>query len=338
MEMKEQVEELRDYPHRGDMRRVRPMIRSAELAFEGGAKRSWPDYFWTYAFQNTGCAPENKYGLVSHDSIEQERDVVKRHYVKESARISHALIDHAVRTATTTAPDPRHEAAFGLAYYANILLSEVLLYRLSPSVVGRLALRTLVEIYITFAYLLTRDDSDTWMGYRSHGSGQAKLVYLKLQELASKPASIDEGGMESIANEDLWQEFVVINLGHWDGTDLRRMSEEAGVKEAYDRFYAWSSGYIHATWAGVRDVAYENCLNPLHRLHRFPVVSFPLLPSVLQDSIDVFNQILALLEKAYPDFSDRIAPAEFRSAASCADVSEQAIDAENQSSAGDAEH
>jgi len=306
IEMKEQVEELRDYPNRGDMRGVRPTIRSAELAFAETETRNWPAHFWDYAFANTGCLPANKYARVSRGAIDRERETIKRHYFKECVRVSHAIIDHAVLTASTSAPDPRHEGSFGLAYYASVLVSELLVYRLTPSVVGRLTLRTLVEIYITFAYLLTKDDPEVWTAYRTHGAGQAKLVYLKLQELASKPMSIDEATMENIANEDLWQEFVIINLGHWDGTDLRRMSDEAGVKEVYDKFYTWSSGYVHATWAGVRDVAYENCLNPLHRFHRFPAVSFPLLPSVLHDSIEVFNGILGFLGQAYPEFDDRI--------------------------------
>jgi Family of unknown function (DUF5677) len=337
LEMKHEVEALRDYPDRGDMRSVRPMIRAAEMAFDGTEARTWSGYFWKYAFENTGCVPANKYGRVSRTEIDQEREIIKTHYFNECVRISHALIDHAVLTATTTAPDARHEGAFGLAYYATLLISELLIYRLPPSLVGRLTLRTLVEVYITFAYLLAKDDSAIWMGYRSHGSGQAKLVYLKLQELAAKPKSIDEGAMETVANEDLWQEFVVITLGHWDGTDLRRMSEDAGVKDVYDKFYAWSSGYVHATWAGVRDVAYENCLNPLHRFHRFPAVSFPLLPSVLHDSIELFNEILTLLGKAYPEFNDRIQPIEAAAMANDVDDNEAVPDATKASTPNDSE-
>lgn len=49
--------------------------------------------------------------------------------------------------------------------------------------------------------------------------------------------------LEMLANEDFFQEFVEIDLGHWCGKDLRRMSEDAGTKGDYDRFYGWASGF-----------------------------------------------------------------------------------------------
>lgn len=33
--------------------------------------------------------------------------------------------------------------------------------------------------------------------------------------------------MDFIANEDIWVEFVPINLGHWDSGTLRTMAEES---------------------------------------------------------------------------------------------------------------
>jgi hypothetical protein len=60
IEMRAEVEELRLYPHRGDMRSVRPMIRAAEMAFDATSKRSWPDYFWTW--RGASLAPSPGWG------------------------------------------------------------------------------------------------------------------------------------------------------------------------------------------------------------------------------------------------------------------------------------
>ena len=128
----------------------------------------------------------------------------------------------------------------------------------------------------------------------------------KLQELKNKPNSIDIDVMERISNEDMWLELVPINLGHWDNADLRKMSEGAGLKETYDQFYNWTSGFIHGNWSAIRESVYERCFNPLHRLHRLPSGEFPFGPSITLDALIVTNMIYELLAKAYPLFDDRI--------------------------------
>ena len=53
--------------------------------------------------------------------------------------------------------------------------------------------------------------------------------------------------LEQLANEDMWQEFVEIDFGNWTGTTVRKMAEDAGVKDAYDGYYVWPSGYVHGS-------------------------------------------------------------------------------------------
>ena len=66
-----------------------------------------------------------------------------------------------------------------------------------------------------------------------YGTGQAKLAFLKLADLEDQdiPSYVTLEELEELANEDRWKEFVDIDLGNWAKLDLRRMSDEAGVKD-----------------------------------------------------------------------------------------------------------
>lgn len=297
---------LKEYPNFGDLKHIRPFIRATEMATSMPTEgdHSWSDHFWDVCFRQTSCIPESHHTEVDYDPGEWDKR--RKHLLEETARVRKAVITHCFDTATTTALDPRHEGVFGLVLYGQELLDEMVLQRMDYSVTGRLSLRAIMETYVSLAYLLIKDDSSLWAAYREHGLGQAKLVHLKLDELQSAPPFIDPKRVEMIANEDKWQEYLSINLGHWDDSDLRKLSIEAGLKETYDRYYAWSSGYTHANWAAVRDTSFEKCLNPLHRLHRIPALGIQKLPDVVADAIEMTNKMLDLLSTAYPSFPDRV--------------------------------
>jgi len=95
---------------------------------------------------------------------------------------------------------------------------------------------------------------------------------------------------------------------HWQRTLFApsRMSEAAGVKSVYDKYYGWPSGFVHAEWGAVRDTVFDLCLNPLHRLHRVPAVPGRDAPTVGPDIVKLTNLLLELLNVAYPPFKTRI--------------------------------
>jgi hypothetical protein len=116
---------------------------------------------------------------------------------------------------------------------------------------------------------------------------------------------VDINTLRNLANEDVWQEFLTINLGHWEKTNLRKLSEDAGVKDSYDHFYSWTSTFTHAHWGAVRSTVFDNCGNPLHRVHRIPA-SIHALPDVLHDACTYVDQILGIVSRAYPTFSAHV--------------------------------
>jgi hypothetical protein len=131
---------------------------------------------------------------------------------------------------------------------------------------------------------------------------------LKLDELTREiPASINVEVLKQLANEDRWQEFVTIELGHWADKDLRKMSEVAIIKPEYDALYPWTSAFTHGNWAAVRNTCFDLCINPLHRLHRRVRSDSATLGDVVLDASELVDKILQIVEDVYPGLTMRVA-------------------------------
>jgi hypothetical protein len=74
-----------------------------------------------------------------------------------------------------------------MAFFALRLAEETFSGDNSRGILGRLALRTFLEIHITLRHLVTEDNPELWRSWRAYGAGQAKLVSLKLEELPDSP-------------------------------------------------------------------------------------------------------------------------------------------------------
>ena len=186
-------------------------------------------------------------------------------------------------------------------YFRNYYVLEM-----ATQLVQEPTLRTIVECYITLAYLAEQDNLDLWLAHRMHGAGRTKLAFLKLDQSDDVPNYADVETLEDLANEDRWQELLDIDLSHWNQTDLRKMSEEAGVKDVYDQFYDWTSAYPHGNWCAIRDAVFDTCDNPLHRYHRIPRQSIRALPDVVPDACQLVDKVLKVVSELYPEFAHRV--------------------------------
>ena len=300
LQSQKQVDYILRYPDYGIMQMVRPFIRSAELAISAADPKpiEWAAKFWGECLAQTPCFPLNPGvtgDILSAGTTAQRLD-----------EVYNLLAKHAYETRTTSDIDARHDTVLGVGLYSLGTLQELLRVGNSHSIIGRTALRTIVECYITLAYLAKKDNADLWQSYRVFGAGQSKLAFLKLEELGVKPSFVNVQMLEQLANEDMWLEFQPINLGHWEKTNLRQMSETADVKADYDQFYNWSSTFTHGHWGAVRDAAFDICGNPLHRLHRIPRQSVRALPDVIPDACQLVDKILDLVSQLYPEFLHRV--------------------------------
>lgn len=295
--------EIINYPDYGDMRKVRPSIRAAEMATrqiaqEKTAEIVYSERFWEECFSKTPCMPallDKRVTRHAHTAL-----------LESVIALYSELLDHFFQTVKTTATDARHEGAFGLVFYILQLLFLATKAAVGQTIVGRHITRSAVEAYITLSYLAQKDDPTIWMQYRNYGAGQSKLAYLKTIQSIELPSYTSKELLEQLANEDLWLEFQDIKLGAWADKDLRKMSQEASVKDVYDRYYDGLSGYVHANWSAVRHAAYDVCLNPLHRFHRVPVPPRFFEQTAVPDLVKIANVALDRLNQLYPAFKKRL--------------------------------
>jgi len=295
--MAEQLEELRVFPDKGDMRRVRPFIRSCEINLRRNPPSQWVRTFWEELLSKTACIDPTQGDVYKFIETRIERKTL---YTSRDN-----IVERFSENMGAGPANPRLESAFGLVLYALAIVEEVGMHRVHTRIIGRLALRALVEANITLKYLKKVDSAEMWMSYRVYGAGQAKLAFLKAQELEGKlPAFIDEDALYAIANEDVWQEFLDIDVGHWANSNLRQLSIECDAKELYDKYYDWASTFAHSHWGAVRDTNFVTCHNALHRLHRLPRHAHRSLNSVEADVVTLINEMLEALDELYPGNSE----------------------------------
>lgn len=291
--MVDEIEEIRFFPNRGDMRQVRPFIRASEMAIRRDPPSAWLQTFWNEMLEKTDCINPSK---KDRNSFVETLIDPKTLYA-----VRYAVIQRFMQNMTSKRTDPRLDSGFGIVFYALAIVEEIGFHRVQTRIMGRLGLRALVEANITLRYLVEKDSEELWKSYRVYGAGQAKLAFLKAQELEGDlPIFIDEDALYAIANEDIWQEFLNIDIGHWANSNLRKLSIDCGAKALYDKYYDWASAFSHGHWGAVRDTNFVTCHNPLHRLHRIPRLLHRSLNSVEADAIDLTNEMLGLLDRLFP--------------------------------------
>jgi hypothetical protein len=299
------IQNVAQYPHRGEMRAVRPHIRAFEMTlrnFESGSERPdhvpapQPEAFWNEMMEKTACVRAKR----------AEASRVDSKITRESLlHTLEAICDHFMDNVSTSGVDARLDGAFGLAINMLTLALEVSISPSNNFATGRIILRTIVESYITLKYLSEKDDHTIWMQYRNYGTGQTALAYIKNVFSEEVPDSIDMTRLEILANEDAWHETKDIVVGNWATLDLRKMATDAGVKDLYDNYYDWTSGFVHGNWGAVRDSSFTICMNPLHRLHRIPAPGNP-MPSVLSDCCKICNRALDDINTLFPTFKPKV--------------------------------
>jgi hypothetical protein len=285
------VDDLLNYPNVKDLRSIRPFIRASEISQVAVAEPTdWPEKFWRQCLRDTPCWPLQ---LSSDNTLNAGTTTA----VVTAAKSS--LVEHANRCRETTATDAKHDVTFGTGLFALNLLQDMLRIGIGQSILGRLGLRTLLECYVTLAYLAKMDSPELWNSYRIYGAGQAKLAFMKLDESQEMPQFVNLETLEALANEDMWQEYISVDLGHWNKSNLRALSERMGIKEEYDKYYPWTSTYTHGHWAALRDSVFTTCGNPLHRLHRIPREGTRTLEDVILDACGLVDRILVIINGLY---------------------------------------
>jgi hypothetical protein len=301
-EMGETLKGILGYPDYGDLRHVRPSIRALEGTFsgvDGGLSPAWCESFWIQCFEQTEC------GIgIPFETQGVPNEIPDLAHLRE---VSSRLAKHAEGKTTSSNVNPKQDAIFGFAGYALSVAREIFEGGNPSGILGRLGLRTILECLITLKYLTAVDSEELWLAYRSYGSGQVKLAFLKhLEADGDGASSLDPEILEQLANEDAWMEFVDINLADWEGKNLRQRAQDSNTKAEYDAYYPWNSGFSHGNWGAIRSTVMETCSNPLHRFHRVLRTDAVALPDVRHDVCVLVDNIFAVVESQYPGFDQRL--------------------------------
>lgn len=289
-----------DYPNHNEerMRFSRAAIRSSELVLDMNHKNDWAKKFWDECYKKTSCLTSK----ISEEEL-KSRCPSREEMVKDKEKldkINQDLTNHFWGTNENSDRDPKHEVSFGLALYAADLATSSILLGMGRTAQGRMTLRGLVECLISLKYLFKKNDDKLWLSFQSHGTGQAKLVIQRLEEEKRNCKYLNQKKLGQIANDDVWVEFLPVDIGDWEDSTLRQRAIYAGLKDKYDDYYTWSSSYCHSQWGAIRESVMDLCGNPLHRYHRIPLLFSLSLEDTKEDTFNLLNDIVKVLYEIYP--------------------------------------
>lgn len=292
-----------EYPNKGDMRSVRPMIRSAEIAFramnsEGNKKiRQFNIEFWKECFDRTPC-------LIPKPIIQNKLDVQE---LTVDATAIYLEVVNSFKMNNSDF-DAKREVVYGSIMYAFTVYLEIISYKNYFRIAGTSLLRILVEIYINLKYLTHRQDATLWEKFYKYGIGKCKQIFLKSIEKEDNelPEYINVENLYNYASENGWIEMQDIDLGDWGKTSLRDRAIESSIKDFYDKHYDFLSAFSHGQWGALRQTVFTTCMNPLHKVHIVPKISPSIgIESVHIEATKIMNLLLELLNQNYPPFKPR---------------------------------
>lgn len=172
------------------------------------------------------------------------------------------------------------EAIGGLAARQTTLALEI---ARNPGIwnghVAPILLRCMTDTHITLAWILGAPQKRS-KEYIRFGLGQEKLY---LEYLENEAHNIPEGEIDdqletlirtrkAWLNSQLMEWAIDVNVGSWSGQSTREMAGEAGCESLYKFAYVPFSGPAHSMWQHVGIYNMLPCTNPLHKLHRIPII------------------------------------------------------------------
>jgi hypothetical protein len=142
--------------------------------------------------------------------------------------------------------------------------------------IGQVFLRMAVESYIIWKWLREKGTEDDFKSFYEHGLGQQKLYmehlnsYLEAQGLTPEEVAEMNPGLNFLKKHKM-PDFIPVNVGNAWKKDLRKISEEAGVKALHSLIFGPTSSVVHGMYDSIDRYYLRQCFNPFHCLHRVPL-------------------------------------------------------------------
>lgn len=283
-------EALVNYPYTDHddekMRLYRPCIRVTEMTdFENLSDKDFTNNFWKEIGMKTNC------NIVAIELKNIGIEMNYKEYISSiQERIYYLLHEHKEQSIY----DDKFSVLIGSFTYALKIFNEVITKELSDCILGRHALRTIIETYINIKYLLKIESEhpNIWEEYKLYGVGKYKLPLLKARETQINDKShFIEPLVNVIVNEIFWEEFINIDLRYFDKKGIRERFEIVDERDLYDIFYDYDTNFVHGFWGAIRESSMLHCDNATHQYHTVPDISFE------QKLADINHDIYSIIEK-----------------------------------------
>lgn len=278
------------------MRLYRPCIRSLEGALDLPKRQisSWTEDFWRVTAQATDC---------KLFSIEYSKDDADMDYSLFIEKTKEAINYLNMQHKQASANDDAYSVLTGSLIYAFKTFSEVVNHDLANTLMGRQAVRIVIEIYIMMKYLISQEYENPaiWGEYRTYGIGKYRMILMKKREgMGREIQHVSEKMLDLLVNEPQLEEFTDVDLRYFDDIKIRDKAISVGEKDLYDVAYDYDSSYAHGLWGAVRESCMLACDNVFH--HFQPVADATLsqnLPDVTTDCYNILIKTLLLVNERY---------------------------------------
>jgi hypothetical protein len=290
------IEVLSNYPHTSHdnekMAAYRSIIRAMEGSFGESENSDFISDFWKRIGMITRCSPVR---IMRDENTFDHQPFIKKYqkileYVVNSYKAESLLND-------------KFDVIIGSITYALKIFCEVNNNNLGNGVLGRPAVRILIEILIILKYLLKRENEnpEIWLEYKLYGIGKYKIILLKARENElEESAHFVPPVVDMLVNEIKWEEFIDVDLKYFDKQGIREKSIEVGEKYLYDLFYDYDSSFAHGLWGAIRETSMLKCNNASHQYHIVPdIFAVQNLPDVKADCFNIMMRLLDFLKQNY---------------------------------------
>ena len=199
--------------------------------------------------------------------------------------------------------DHKKDVIMGNLSYIYKVINEIYISKLENSIVSRLVMRTLVEIYINLKFISLKEseDKDIWESYKDYGSGKYKNIYKNIEEekaICPDNSHLEKNILKILANELKDEEFIKIDFKNFANESIRQKFIDVDEKDLYDIFYDYDTCFTHGYWSAIRESALLFCNNPLHNYHCVPDISGEQkLKDICGDYIFILDKIINIVKK-----------------------------------------
>ncbi len=305
---KEIVGELIKYPELEhtdeEMRRIRPLIRSAEMTIktaestdiQNTADDISDEIMYSFWDIISRCA-ECELFVINREDEKSETDIYIVH-LQEIFRYLAELFS------STNPLDAKMLVLLGISTYAYKRMHEVYAHDLYNSISGRSATRCIIECYIMLKYLLLieKEHKNIWEEYQYYGIGLTKLVVSRSRDSSAdlSKSHIDYKYLDILINLYMNEEFINMDTSYFDKKNIRDKAMAVDEKELFGLYYDYDSHFEHGLWGAIRESALISCNSPAHQFHCVPdALVAQSLPSVWHDCKFVMGKILAFLDEQF---------------------------------------